>query len=251
VNDRARTVLFLVSAAAVAAVLIEGIAGLSPFGTHQTAYAAMLLRVAVLERHVLNVATAVNFDYRGFDTLGEEFILFTSIAGVLIIFSELRGGKTLYPEPMDGPADRGRTAAIRAFATGLAAFVAAMGMNVALHTSITPGGGFQGGAIFGSAVVCIYLGAGYAALDRTAKKSLLDTLEALGAAAFALIGVATAFLSGAFLKNSLPLGAAGSIPSGGTIFAINAAVFVEVGCGFALLLLLYLHQTCKTEEEQR
>ncbi len=33
-----------------------------------------------------NGVTAVVFDYRGFDTLGEATILFTAVAGVILIF---------------------------------------------------------------------------------------------------------------------------------------------------------------------
>jgi len=33
-----------------------------------------------------NAVTSVVFDYRGFDTLGEATILFTAVAGVILIF---------------------------------------------------------------------------------------------------------------------------------------------------------------------
>lgn len=37
-----------------------------------------------------NGVTAVVFDYRGFDTLGEATVLFTAVAGVIIIFRRLK-----------------------------------------------------------------------------------------------------------------------------------------------------------------
>jgi len=37
-----------------------------------------------------NGATAVVFDYRGFDTLGEATVLFTAVAGVIMIFRRLK-----------------------------------------------------------------------------------------------------------------------------------------------------------------
>lgn len=37
-----------------------------------------------------NGVTAVVFDYRGFDTLGEATILFSAVAGVLLIFRRMR-----------------------------------------------------------------------------------------------------------------------------------------------------------------
>jgi len=37
-----------------------------------------------------NAVTAVVFDYRGFDTLGEATVLFTAVAGVILIFRRLK-----------------------------------------------------------------------------------------------------------------------------------------------------------------
>jgi len=37
-----------------------------------------------------NAVTGVVFDYRGFDTLGEATVLFTAVAGVMLIFRRLK-----------------------------------------------------------------------------------------------------------------------------------------------------------------
>ena len=37
-----------------------------------------------------NGVTSVVFDYRGFDTLGETTVLFTAVAGVILIFRRLK-----------------------------------------------------------------------------------------------------------------------------------------------------------------
>jgi hypothetical protein len=37
-----------------------------------------------------NTVTSVVFDYRGFDTLGEATVLFTAVAGVILIFRRLK-----------------------------------------------------------------------------------------------------------------------------------------------------------------
>jgi hypothetical protein len=70
-----RRAVFLPAAAVVAAVLVWGLTGLPGFGHYRGPYGLVLNDVAVQERHMTNVVTAVVFDYRGFDTLGEEFIL--------------------------------------------------------------------------------------------------------------------------------------------------------------------------------
>jgi multicomponent Na+:H+ antiporter subunit B len=72
---RPRLAVFAVGVAGLAALLGWGISGLPAFGHFQGGYGNLLLREAVPERHGTNVVTAIVFDYRGFDTLGEEFIL--------------------------------------------------------------------------------------------------------------------------------------------------------------------------------
>lgn len=44
---------------------------------------------AQAESGVNNVVTAILFDYRGFDTLGEATVLFTAVIGVTVLFREV------------------------------------------------------------------------------------------------------------------------------------------------------------------
>ena len=58
---------------------------LGPVGLAQSKYGDTVNAITVAERHITDAVTAVNFDIRGFDTLGEEFILFTSVVGVILL----------------------------------------------------------------------------------------------------------------------------------------------------------------------
>ena len=58
------------------------------FGDHPLPYGDMINRLGPLERHVSNMVSAVNFDFRGFDTLGEEIMLMTAVTGTAVL---LRG----------------------------------------------------------------------------------------------------------------------------------------------------------------
>lgn len=245
-----RSVFFIVFGALAFGVLMYAASGLPQFGTFSGAYSAFLLRTGTMARSIENIATAVNFDYRGFDTLGEEFIFFTSVTGVLFMLSGLKTRTAEHQEPMETDRTRGQSGAIRLVPTAIAAFVAATGMYVAAHTTATPGGGFQGGAVLGSAFAMIYLGVGFGALATVAKREIFDALKAFGAGCYALMGVATGFATGAFLQNNLYTGQAGAIVSGGLVYLINAAVFVEIGCGFVVLLTVFIDQTRQTQESE-
>ena len=56
------------------------------FGAHPLPYGDAINRDAPAQRHVSNMVTAVNFDYRGFDMLGEEFMLLCAVTGAAIPF---------------------------------------------------------------------------------------------------------------------------------------------------------------------
>lgn len=249
-SARRRAWVYWIFAAIAAISFARAIAALPPFGTFRGSYSVYVQHASVPLRRIDNAATAVNFDIRAFDTLGEEFIFFASVAGVLLMFGTIKASAPEEPEPKGGDPVHVKSPSIRWFATSLCAFLAAMAVNVAAHTTITPGGGFQGGAMFGSAVACIYLGAGFRTFLRVARKPLFDALEAFGAFSYAAIGIATAFAAGYFLKNALPMGTVGALVSGGTVQVINGAVFVEIGCGFTILLLTFIKQTRFVEDRE-
>ena len=85
-KSRARTLLFLISALGLAAVFVCGFRDLPPVGDYRGPYGYAVTQVAIYERHATDVVNAINYDYRAFDTLQEEFILFASVLGVLLLF---------------------------------------------------------------------------------------------------------------------------------------------------------------------
>ena len=75
-SRRLRVGVFAAAGAALGGFLLWGLAGLPAFGLYSGEYGRLLSSVGVQQRHASNVVGAIVFDYRGFDTLGEEFILF-------------------------------------------------------------------------------------------------------------------------------------------------------------------------------
>ena len=90
---RVRLGLFAVSGSVLAALFVWALRGLPNFGDFQGEYGRILNSAAGSERHVTNVVSAVVFDYRGFDTLGEEFILFAAVMAVALLLREARSGE--------------------------------------------------------------------------------------------------------------------------------------------------------------
>jgi multicomponent Na+:H+ antiporter subunit B len=218
--------------------------GLPAFGHYPGPYGDLINAVGVYERHATNMVTLVNFDYRGFDTLGEEYILFAAVIGAVVLLREHRG-EEMGAEP--GKADEAplieRSEAVAFGCRCAIGLTILFGIYVVLHAHLTPGGGFQGGSVVGSAVSLLYLGLGYKAWRRLTKSGPLGVAEAVGTGLFVAAGLAPMAAGAPFLANVLPLGKTGSLVSAGTIPLINITVGVAVAAGFAMLFLEYLEET--------
>ena len=70
--------MFGLAVAGLAAFYLWGLSGLPGFGRYPGPYGFVILHLAVRQTFATGIVSAVNFEYRGFDTLGEEFILFTA-----------------------------------------------------------------------------------------------------------------------------------------------------------------------------
>jgi multicomponent Na+:H+ antiporter subunit B len=241
--------LLFVGLAGLAALLLWGMQALPPFGSYRGPYGYLINQVAVAERHATDAVSAVNFDYRGFDTMGEEFILFASVAGAALL---LRRDEDEEEEEGDDEEDRdaGRAPpptsdAVRVFGVALVGLTVAYGLYMISHGAVSPGGGFQGGVILATAPLAVYLAAEARTFRRIAPKTLTEVAESAGASGYVLIGLAGLALSTAFLANVLPLGRAGEVNGAGNIQALNLIVGIEVAAGFVVLLSAFIEETLR------
>jgi multicomponent Na+:H+ antiporter subunit B len=243
-NRTLRRWLFIPGFLGFIAMLIWGLHGLPPVGHYRGPYGDMINARTAPLRHATDAVTAVNFDFRGFDTLGEEFILFTSIMGVLLLLRQQRDQTPT--APVDKAPSRfvtGESEAVRVLGLMLVGPIVLFGVYVVVHGQLTPGGGFQGGVILASGVLMIYLAGDYETYSALASRHIAETAEAIGAGGYILVGLAGVIWGTAFLQNVLPLGKIGSPFSAGTVALIDASVGLEVGAGFVLLSLAYLEET--------
>lgn len=223
---------------------------LPAFGTPTELYGATVNALLPAARHVTNMVAAVNFDVRGFDTLGEETMLVCAVTGAVIL---LRGSRGESPTARAGRVP-GRRVVERSDATVLvcrlaATFTLLFGVYMALHGTVTPGGGFQGGAIAGSSLMLIYLGEGYPRWRAIVRSPALASLEGGGAFLFAAAAAAPLLFGQALLTNILPFGKSKDLFSGGLMVVTNFAVFLSVAGSFGLLFLEFMEETRTPETE--
>jgi len=247
---KTRTRFFLVSASVLAAVFLLGVLGLPPLGHYRGPYGDVVNALTVPERHVTDAVTLVNFDVRGFDTLGEEYILFTSVMAVALLLRRQRDEpRRRHRDHAPGRKGVEASDAVRVVSLVLSGILVTFGIYVVTHGQLTPGGGFQGGVILATAPLLMYVAGEFENFRRAVPRQLVHIAEALGACGYGLIGLATMAAGGAFLQNTLPFGTTGSIVSGGTIPLIDLSVGLEVSGGLAVLLIVYMEETLEHKEE--
>jgi multicomponent Na+:H+ antiporter subunit B len=250
VNRKARLLLFAVAAAGFGTVLVIGLAGLPAFGDYKGVYGNVINGLGVTERHATDLITALNFDIRGFDTLGEEFILFASVLGVVLILREMRGEEQR-PRQHEGDEHTfaGASEALRALSLIIIPALLAIGVYIVVHGQLTPGGGFQGGLILAAGPLAVFLAGRYLRMKIVAPHTLVELGDAIGAAGYALVGLGGLVFVGVFFKNFLPLGIPGHLLSAGQLDVASVAVGLEVSGAFLVAFSEFLDQAIAISPE--
>jgi multicomponent Na+:H+ antiporter subunit B len=245
-----RLVLFVLALVVLAPAAWHVATALPAFGAPTSQYGTTINELLTAARQVTNMVAAVNFDVRGFDTLGEECILVCAVTGTTVLLRGSRG------EKLTDKAGRlpGRRRAERTDATVLLCRIAAtltmlFGIYMVLHGTVTPGGGFQGGVICGSALVLLYLGEGYPLWRRIMRTPVFAGLEGGGAFVFVAAAALPLLLGHAVLENILPFGEQKDLFSGGLMVVANFAVGISVAGSFGLLLLEFMEETRSPETD--
>jgi len=186
-----------------------------------------------------NLVTAVVVTYRGLDTLGEVTVLFIAAAGVGLLLRRTRR-KGDHEDLKQG--DRAEETAgthkpaseiVETATELLLPMVMLFGIYVFLNGHLSPGGGFQGGAIIASGTMFLLL-----ALPESHISRLLVALtESLSGFSYVIIGVLGVTMAGGFLDNRIMgLGTYGTLFSAGAIPLIYTLVGLKVGFELSAVL---------------
>jgi len=148
-----------------------------------------------------NVVTAILGSFRGYDTLGEVFVVFAACIGVLFI---LGTSPPAHRAPKHtGFSGVGHHIVPQVVGRLLVPFIVLFGLYVQFHGEYGPGGGFQAGAIIATGLILHALLEGESAALRAIPRPVLFGMVTGGALLYSFIGVLGIALGGNFLDYSV------------------------------------------------
>ena len=152
-----------------------------------------------------NVVTAVLGSYRGYDTLGEVFVVFTAGIGVLFLFSS-GGPRSRSNRRQEAPGNQvglGDEQLLVVVGRLLVPFILLFGLYVQFHGEYGPGGGFQAGALIAAALILYTLVEGQQRALEALSKRALRWLMVGGALLYGAVGLAGMLMGSNFLDYSV------------------------------------------------
>ena len=202
-----RRILSCIVVAATALVIIYATFDKPQFGDPnapvQVHVAPWYLEKAREHIDIPNVVTAVLGSFRGYDTLGEVFVVFTAGIGVLFLLSSGSHSGTEGSPLSEANVGLRHHLIPQVLGRLLIPFILLFGLYVLFHGEYGPGGGFQAGAIIAASVVLFALLEGEKRALRVIPQAVLLAMTAGGAILFSAVGVACMLLGGNFLDYSV------------------------------------------------
>lgn len=129
----------------------------------------------------------------------------------------------------------GSSKIIKTIAQKLFPFIVLFGFYLISHGHLSPGGGFQGGVVLGTAIILLALSHCIEQTEKKFRSRWLNMLEKLGILTLIFLGFLGIFLGYSFLSNFLPLGKPGQIASGGLMLLFNIAIGIKVAAGVSVI----------------
>jgi energy-converting hydrogenase B subunit I len=135
---------------------------------------------------------------------------------------------------------------VRTVANQLIVFILIFGLYVIMHGQLTPGGGFQGGAVIVSGVVMLLVAFSSKELKKSLRERVLSIMESSGALIFIILafaGIGTVFFYNLLVGTPIfghipPIGSnSGDIWTGGVVPLMNIAVGIKVVAGLSAVVL--------------
>ncbi len=188
---------------------------------------------AYLDTGSFNAVTAIYLDYRLFDSIFEAGILLIAVAGVMWISQH-----KIKEKNASFMLDKFKTPDLFiTFSRLLYPIMLAFGIYVIVNGHLSPGGGFQGGAIVATAILILY----YIDISKTIDVKLILTIEKVLFILLLLVA-SLSFLTkdGLLFTNFIP----SSAPESKTIFLmiLNVLIGIKVALGLVSIFTAFLKE---------
>ncbi len=206
-----------------------------PFsGSNLTGVGSSINALAAKEIGTANIVTSVLLAYRGLDTLGELMILFVAATAAGMVLAQSPEEDALSLQKLNSFPAAGFV--LRVATHVLFPFLLLLGAYIIIHGHLTPGGGFQGGAILAAAffIPVLTTPAGPFAHQTS------SLVEGLAGSSFIIIGLLALFGQGSFLAPLGSPGVVGELFSAGSVPLLSAAIGIKVGSELAGLLARFI-----------
>lgn len=214
-------------------ILLVGVSYLPQFGATgnptQNIIVDKYIEDGINNTGATNFVTGMILDYRAFDTLGESFVLFTAVSCVFILLKHTKARKekedayVLFNDPI-----------LRSCASIIIPIILLFGLYVILNGSISPGGGFSGGAIVGAGLIFYSLVFGHERMQKFFNIKVFKTISSVSLLTYCICKAYSFFTSVNgyynFFDTLIDMQKYGHIFSGGLIFILNACVGLVVSC---------------------
>ena len=199
---------------------------------------AKYLEDGVKDTGAVNIVAGMILDYRAFDTFGESCVLFVAVCAIVALMQGDGKHNTLDKQKHHSERPR-QDAILRTTSLVLIPMIMIFGFYVILNGHLSPGGGFSGGAILGSALILhanVY-GAEHASRFISFKVYRRTVSICL---VFYALAKGYSFYTGAnHIPSIIPLGTPGKLLSAGLIMPLNIAVGLIVACTVYIIFILF------------
>ena len=198
-----------------------------PLGAAHNHVAPRYLEASGQEIGIPNVVTSILASYRGFDTLGEVFVIFTAGIGVLALLGSLEQQHGQERWQFADTANLRRHTILHVVSKILVPLILLYALYVQFHGEYSPGGGFQAGVIFATAFILYTMIYGLELAYKVIRPQALTWAMAVGVLLYVGTGVAALFAGGNFLDYSV-------LASDPVIGQQIGIILVELGVGICV-----------------
>jgi len=180
-----------------------------------------------------NIVTSVLASYRAFDTFGEVVVIFTAGMGVLALLSVVGRPEDASKIDSFNNSMHEQHLILRIVTKMLIPFILLFAFYVQFHGDFGPGGGFQAGVIFASAIFLYTMLFGMSTARRVINRSFIEILAASGVLLYGSVGVVSLLNGKKFLDYSV----LASDPVAGQHLGI---LLIELGVGITVASVMVI-----------